>query len=131
MNRALLPLLLFAFGCSTTAASEEDVPIRESVGQRGELEFELDMADAIPVGRVSAALTILRDGSPVEGANVWVTARMPGHTHAESGARAEDVGEGTYEIAELELTMPGEWSLELDAEAADAHDKVTFEILVE
>ncbi|MBL9021376.1 MAG: FixH family protein [Myxococcales bacterium] len=130
MTRSILPFILVLVGCSQ-ATAERDEPVREDVGESGVLEFELDLAGAVPAGKVSAELTILRDDVPLEGVNVWITARMPGHTHTESAARADDLGEGIYEINDLELMMPGEWTLELDAEAEGAHDTVTFEILVE
>lgn len=130
MTRSILPILLVLVGCSQ-ATAERDEPVREGVGESGVLEFELDLAGAVPAGKVSAELTLSRDGVPVEGANVWVSARMPGHTHVESAGRAEEVGEGTYAITGLEVAMPGEWELDLDAEAADAHDTATFELLVE
>lgn len=130
MMKHLLPVALIVIAaCSST--SEEAPQTDDGIGDAGVLAFRLDIGDSVPVGPLHAELTITREGQPVTGANVWVAAKMPGHTHASDGRRAEELGGGVYEIDGIALDMPGEWELELDAEAEDAHDSASFEVLVE
>jgi hypothetical protein len=127
----------FAFVCSFAVLlgcgdppAEAPTP-RENVGEAGVLTFHLDLEAAVPAGAVDATLTITRDGTPVTGAYVWVSATMPSHAHASSALRAEELGGGDYAIDGLELGMPGEWALDLDAEADGIEDHIRFEVFVE
>jgi len=123
----LLAALLAACGETETAAP----PPRDDVGQAGVFSFHLDLEPAVPVGVIDATLTITREGAPVTGAYVWVEAKMPSHTHISAAVRAEEIGDGRYAIDGLEVEMPGDWELALDAEAGGTKDSIEFDVFVE
>ena len=123
----LLACLLAACG-----GAEPDLPSpRDDVGEAGVFAFHLELEDAVPAGAIDATLTITRAGAPVTGAYVWVEAKMPSHTHVSSALRAEEIGDGQYAFEGLEVEMPGDWELALDAEADGAKDSIQFEVFVE
>ncbi len=131
-----MPMKPFTLLCAVVLAACGDAdpvspPPRDDVGEAGVFAFHLDLDQAVPVGVIDATLTITRDGAPVTGAYVWVEAKMPSHTHTSAALRAEEIGDGRYAIDGLEVEMPGDWELALDAEAGGARDSIEFDVFVE
>jgi hypothetical protein len=62
----------------------------------------------VPQG-TSFEFLVNRDGAPVEGATVCMSADMSGMSHEGVSAEAEEVGPGSYELA-VNLGMRGTWS---------------------
>jgi YtkA-like len=86
----------------------------------------------------SLSFTIMRDGKPVEQADVRVVARMPHHDHGMPGghgpANDPDVqgleampeGNGVYLLPTIDFSMGGAWLFEVDVQESDTMHKAYF-----
>jgi hypothetical protein len=72
----------------------------------------------------------LRDasGTPLDGATITATPFMPDHGHGSSVVPTiTALGQGRYDVAHVELVMPGVWQITFDVTtAAGAHDSIVF-----
>jgi hypothetical protein len=128
----LSPMLAAALAaCGSADAPAESPDPFTATGEAGLFEFELQLDDGAAVGALDGDILIMRDGAPVTGAEVWVTASMSSHTHGMSDARAEEAGDGRYRLTGLDVSMAGEWQVEIDALATGAEDTAVFEVYVE
>ncbi len=129
--RACVPLLAGLVVVACGSPPPADVDPLSALGDAGVMRFELSLDAPAAVGSVEGDVVVTRDGAPVTGADVRVTAHMASHTHGSSDIRAEEEGQGRYRVTGLEVTMAGEWELEIDALAIGAEDSTVFEVYVE
>ena len=84
------------------------------------------------------ALTVRRDGAPVDAAQVRLLARMPSHDQRMPGGHgpandpdvqgiaAQPVGQGRYTIPTVDFTMAGPWLLEVQVQDGSETRKAYF-----
>jgi hypothetical protein len=76
-------------------------------------------------------LVLLRDGAPVEAAELFVRANMPEHGHGMNvEPRAFRRADGAYRVRGLLLHMDGYWELEVHVIELDGSHGVTFSLNV-
>src|SRR5690606_2117903 len=96
----------------------------------GTLRIEATLEPAAPrVGSHQLALAIHdADGAPVEGAEVVVEPYMPAHGHGSTETPVvTELGGGSYEAAPLVFTMPGRWTVTVEATAGGQRGERVFE----
>ncbi len=113
----LVLFLAFVFGCTNRVAvpaepPEEEPLARTEFSDRIENFFEYTPLKAGQAAQFRIHLTDLLDGTPVEKANVVLTARAPdsGETVVRSTAQIGKV-DGIY-VAEMTLPRPGKYDIE-------------------
>jgi hypothetical protein len=86
----------------------------------------------------SLLFNIMRDGKPVEQANVRVMVRMPHHDHRMPGGHgpandpdvqgleAQSQGGGHYALSTIDFSMGGAWLFEIDIQEGDTVYKAYF-----
>jgi hypothetical protein len=73
-----------------------------------------------------------RDGAPVEGAQVFARADMPGHGHGmQTEPRSRELGAGEYLVAGMLMHMTGHWVLSIDVITGGTAHTVDFDLAVE
>lgn len=124
---ALLPLAaaLLVSACGTDPElppAPADLP-----GERGEFLFEVTPDGALRPGPCPLTVTLrdAGDGSPIAGAEVTVSARMPAMGHPGSGTPVvTEEPAGVYHVAGLVLAMGGSWEVRVDARLGERTDTV-------
>ncbi len=98
--------------CEVDTRDEPYVSGMEKTG--GSVIVQFTSANPAPPAKGSNVWTlkVLRgaDRSPLSGAKVVVTPFMPDHGHGASGTPViDDKGDGSYEVRDIYLSMPGYW----------------------
>jgi hypothetical protein len=125
---ALALLATAAVACR--AAPDEAVEVTQ-LGEAGELMFELSM-DRVVEGPNELELWV-RDPGSRELVDVELSVDA---LHVEMGHGSEvqpeisRTREGGYFVSGLSLSMPGRWSVFVDAQAATVSDRLQFDVVV-
>lgn len=137
MQMIRIPLLALFLGgfLGLNACSEAAVHADENHGEHaGTLQITASMDPDPPrVGQnVLNALVLDRDGAPVDGATVTVTAEMPMHGHGSTEhAVVTGGGEGQYTADPVTFQMPGMWQVTVQAKTENDTGSKTFEYNVQ
>jgi YtkA-like len=83
------------------------------------------------VGTTAVELGVTRrDGAPAALRSAQVLAVMPAMGHTDLPVRATPLGPGRYRVAELALTMSGQWQLEVIMTEGGAVDRLVVPVIV-
>ena len=117
--------------CATLAPHDEFVVGLSKPGTGGHYTFALMSADPAPPSRGDNTwlLHVSSGSAPLDGATLDVDSFMPLHQH-HSNVQVDITPTGTpgeYELAPVNLWMPGVWEITLGATAADnVRDEAVF-----
>ena len=122
---AATAVLLFALTGTAPVASEW-------TSERGAFAVSFDSSlDPIEINRIhSWTLTIMRDGKPVEGAEITVTGGMPAHDHGMPTAPrvTAEIGAGKYLLQGMRFHMNGYWEVTIGISADGTRDTVVIRL---
>jgi hypothetical protein len=122
--------------CATETRADTYSPGMEKLGMQGSLTMRLVQSVPAPPTKGDNDWTLqLRDGKGalLGGAALTVTPYMPDHKHGTSiKAVIKDLGGGTYDIAPLNLFMPGLWTVTIAAQpTGGAADQAVFSFCID
>lgn len=108
-----LPILLL--GCSQPS-EEQDPTTWEVEGDQGVLSFSLATDDAMAEGFHDFQLSVTGHEADL---NVAGRLDMPAMTHGHVEVTVERRASGAFDLTDVELDMPGQWRLVLEASAGE------------
>lgn len=100
-----------------------------------QLTIELVTAEPAPPAVRADNSWLLRvtdaDGDVVTGAELVVTPYMPKHQHGSAEVVVSELGDGEYELAPIELIMPGVWEIPVSVTPSDGRaSETTFRFCI-
>jgi hypothetical protein len=111
-------LLALAAGCTSVGTASDDAPLVQVdsvVSTSGDIAVAMlahGTAPARGMHDMQLVLTHVSDGSPVDGLSLEVVPWMPAMGHGTSlTPTVTALGDGVYEIDDLDLYMAGQWEL--------------------
>jgi len=125
--------------CATETRDDTFVVGLEKAGDAGMLDYKLISADPAPPARNDNTWVIQINamsggvvGAPVTGATVGVTPFMPDHQHGagKSVVITPLANPGQYQLAPINMWMPGLWETTIDATSASGNDTVVFRFCI-
>jgi hypothetical protein len=104
-------------------------------GAHGQVQFKLLSASPAPPARGDNTWVLELDstaGRPITGAMIVATPFMPDHGHGSpSMVHVSELSTpGQYQLAPLNMWMPGYWETSVAAAAGDVRDTATFKFCV-
>ena len=121
-----------SYNCAAEDRDDDFVVGLTKVGQSNKLSFKLLSATPAPPARGDntwiVEISSVASGAPMTGVSMVATPFMPDHQHGTSidvvvTPQAET---GQYELAPVNLWMPGLWQTTIEAQAGADTDKVVF-----
>lgn len=126
------------YNCAAEKRADSFAVGLEKAGDAGALDFKMMTADPAPPARgdnvwqfqlssMSAGVV----GGGVAGASLTVTPFMPDHQHGTPiQVEITDKGAGAYELAPVNLWMPGLWETTITATSASSTDQAVFRFCI-
>lgn len=88
--------------------------------------------DTVGIGKRPLTVTLHdRTDQPITDATITVTPLMPQHGMLGIPTQLQASGQGVYTVAELELSMSGEWQLQFDIERAGTSEQIMVPVAIE